>query len=245
MMVEPLLSQFGKLGINTEAAQQVMDGQYEGPPGTHPYARQALQQFAMSDTAQAADDQSQEITIEQWTTFWKSVRENTSSGPSVMHFGVLKAGSHSVTLASLDCWMTEIPRRSGYSPLRWRKAIDAVLWKKPGIFLVEKSRTIVLFEPDFNFLNKHVSRIAMANAESFNQLAKEQYGSRKDHRSIDQGTNTRLTTDNFLLRREPGALCSNDAKGCYDRIQLVVAALAMLRQKIEESAIESMLSTLQ
>ena len=103
----------------------------------------------------------------------------------------------------------------------------------------------MLFEPDYDFLNKHISRIAMANAERFNHLAKEQYGSRKDHRAIDQGTNKRLTTDMFLLRREPGALCSNDARGCYDRIHLVVAGLAMLRQKIEESGIECMITTLQ
>ena len=85
----------------------------------------------------------------------------------------------------------------------------------------------------------------MANAEKFNHLAKEQYGSRKAHRSIDQGTNKRLTTDMFLLLREAGALCSNDARGCYDRIQLAVASLAMLRQKIDESSIECMIITLQ
>ena len=245
MMVEPLLSVFGQLGINTLAAKQVMAGEYVCPPGAPSGASTILQQFAMSDIAKAADKTSQEITIDQWMKFWKSARENTSSGPSPMHFGVLKAGAHSVTIASLDCWMTEIPRRSGYSPCRWRSAIDAVLWKKPGIFFLEKTRTIVLFEPDYNYLNKHISRIAMENAELFNHLAKEQYGSRKAHRAIDQSTNKRLTTDMFLLRREPGALCSNDAKGCYDRIHLVVAALAMLRQKIEESSIECMITTLQ
>ena len=127
MMTEPLLSEFGTLGINKEAAHQVMVGQYECPIGTHPFARQVLQQLAMSDIARTAEVTSQEITIDQWIKFWKSARENTSSGPSAMNFGVLKAGAHSVTLASLDCWMTEIPRRSGYSPLRWRSAIDAVL----------------------------------------------------------------------------------------------------------------------
>ena len=245
MMTQPLLSDFGYLGIHTEAAQQVMDGEYECPPGSTPFARQVLQQFAMSDLAKAAEVSSQEITIDEWRRYWKSARENTSSGPSVLHFGVLKAHAHSLSLASFDCWMTEIPRRSGYSPCRWRKAIDAVLWKKPGVFLLETTRTIVLLEPDFNFLNKHVSRIAMINAELFNQLAKEQYGSRRYHRSIDQGSNKRLTTDMFLLRREPGALCSNDARGCYDRINLVIAALAMLRQRIEKPSIECMINTLQ
>ena len=127
MMTEPLLSDFGSLGIHTEAAQQVMKGQYDCPPGTVPIAQQVLNQFQMSDLARAADDISQENSVDHWMKFWKSVRENTSSGPSVMHFGVLKAGAQSVALSSLDCWLTEIPRRSGYSPSRWRHAIDAVL----------------------------------------------------------------------------------------------------------------------
>ena len=127
MMTAPLLSEFGQLGINTNAAYQVMDGQYECPPGTHHFSRQVLQQLAMSDIARNAEETSQEITVEQWMKFWKSARETTASGPSDMHFGVLKAGAHSNNLASFDCWMTEIPRRSGYSPLRWRSAIDAVL----------------------------------------------------------------------------------------------------------------------
>ena len=117
--------------------------------------------------------------------------------------------------------------------------------KKKGNFRVETARTIVLFEPDYNFLNKYNGRLAMSNAETFQHLAKEQYGSRRNHRSIDQGTNKRLTTDMLLLRREPGALCSNDAKNCYDRIQLVIASLALLRQKLDPSSIECMISTLQ
>ena len=244
MMQQPLLAEFGRLGVDMPAARQVMEGTYDAPPGTHPAAQYVLQNLAMSDIARDADDTNQSISVDQWMKFWKTARENTSSGPSAMHFGVLKAGAHSVLLASLDCWMTEIPRRSGYSPVRWRSAIDAVLWKKPGVFTVESTRTIVLFEPDFNYLNKHNGRLAMINAELFNHLAMEQYGSRKDHRSIDQGTNKRLTTDMFLLRREPGALCSNDATGCYDRIQLAFAALALLRQRLDESGIVCMIQTL-
>ena len=127
MMTEPLLSEFGQLGITTTAAKQVMTGEYVCPPGTSPFASQVLKQFVMSDTAKSAEDTSQEITVDHWMKFWKSARENTSSGPSPMHFGVLKADAHSAILSSLDCWMTEIPRRSGYSPCRWRAAIDAVL----------------------------------------------------------------------------------------------------------------------
>ena len=70
-----------------------------------------------------------------------------------MHFGSLMAGAQSDLIAEFDATMTNIPLISGYSPERWRQAIDAILLKKQGLYLVEKLRTIVLFEPDFNWLN--------------------------------------------------------------------------------------------
>jgi hypothetical protein len=82
--------------------------------------------------------------------------------------------------------MTEIPMLLGYSPERWRKAIDAVLVKKAGVFLAIKLRTIVPFEADFNYLNKHVGRTMIRSAQIFGHLAREQYGSRQGYQSGDE-----------------------------------------------------------
>ena len=60
MMTEPLLSEFGHIGINTVAAQQVMDGENKCPPGSSPFARQVFQRLTMSHIAKAADAISQE-----------------------------------------------------------------------------------------------------------------------------------------------------------------------------------------
>ena len=51
--------------------------------------------------------------------------------------------------------------------------------------------------------------------------------------------------DLLRLRRQAGALCSNDAKSCYDRIVHNVAALAMRRQGAPKNAVNSLLLTLQ
>jgi hypothetical protein len=93
-----------------------------------------------------------------------------------------------------------------------------MLFKKTGVYQVDKMRTIVLFEAAFNALNKILGRTMMWTAEDSNQLADEQYGSRKLHRSIDQGSNKRLSADPMMRLRWPGAICSNDAKSCDDRI---------------------------
>jgi hypothetical protein len=158
----------------------------------------------------------------------------------------LKAGAHSNLIATFDAVMTEIPMLSGYSPDRWRKAIDVVLVKKAGVFLANKLRTLVLlFEADFNYLNKHVGRTMIHSAQIFGHLAREQYGSRQGHKAIDQATNKRLTTDLMLLLREPGVVLSQDAIGCYERINHAVGGIIMERQKVPKPTIICMFTTLQ
>ena len=69
----------------------------------------------------------------------------------------------------------------------------------------------------------------MYSVEDLRAIAKEQYGSRSQLTAIDQSLNKRLTYDIIRQKKRPGALCSNDAKSCYDRIVHSVASLAMQR----------------
>ena len=217
MMKEPLRSEFGYLGIENLSAKQVMDGNYLPPEGCDIHVDRLLKQLAMSDIAVMADETPRGIPPRVWQQFWQTAKERTASGPSAINFSVLRANAHSDMLCLFDIMMTEIPMLSGYSPRRWQKAVDAVLVKKAGVFLANKLRTIVLFEADFNYMNKFLGRTMIHSALEFGHLAREQYGSRQRHKAIDQSTNKRLTTDLLMLLRQPGALCSNDAKGCYDR----------------------------
>jgi hypothetical protein len=51
--------------------------------------------------------------------------------------------------------------------------------------------------------------------------------------------------DILRQRRQAGALCSNDAKSCYDRIVHNIASLAMRRTGMPAEPIRSMFDTLQ
>ena len=73
-------------------------------------------------------------------------------------------------------------------------------------------------EADFNFNNNTLGKESLLHAEANNLLAKEQYGSRKGKRSIDRTLNKRLMYDIIRQTWKPGALCSNDAKSCCDRV---------------------------
>ena len=125
--------------------------------------------------------------------------------------------------------MANIPFMSGYSPGRWKQGINVMIEKQKGNFRVEKLRTILLYEADFNLNNKYIGRDMMEKAEKGKVLAKEQYGSRKRKAAITHALNKRLTFDILRQKREKGGICSCDLKSCYDRIVHSFVALAMKR----------------
>jgi hypothetical protein len=82
-------------------------------------------------------------------------------------------------------------------------------------------------------------------AEDANAVAIEQYGSRKHMSATDQSLNKVLTFDIWRQQRQRGALCSNDAKACYDRIVHNCASLCLQRIGTREQPIVSMFQTIQ
>ena len=85
----------------------------------------------------------------------------------------------------------------------------------------------------------------MRKAEQFQQLAKEQYGSRKSHQAISQALNKRLTADIAMLCKISTIFCSQDAMSCYDRIAHAALAMGLRRQNLPETAIEMLITTIQ
>jgi len=144
----------------------------------------------------------------------------------------------------LNATMADIPMSTGYSPEQWQKGLNIMLEKSPGNFNVEKLRIILLFEADFNANNKWLGRAMMLNTKQYNLLAPEQYGSRKQKSAVAQCLNKLLFYDYIHFRKQPAALCSNDAKSCYDRIVLLIAALCLCRLGASTTSVTSMISTL-
>ena len=79
---------------------------------------------------------------------------------------------------------------------------------------VSKLRTILLYEADFNAMNKILGKSMLANGEEHKSLAEEQYESRRNKTSIIQCFNKRLTFDLWRQYKVNGAILSNDAKSC-------------------------------
>jgi hypothetical protein len=96
----------------------------------------------------------------------------------------------------------------------------------------------------FNMNNKLTGKKAIKRAEQFKIIPPDQAGSRKQMHTILHALNKVLTVDLSRLRRLPMALFSNDAKSCYDRIILWVAALCLLRLGVAKSVVSEMMQTL-
>ncbi len=110
-----------------------------------------------------------------------------------------------------------------------------MLQKQLGNIQVEKLCIIILFKADFNMNNKWIGRTIMYKAKQLKILAPEQYGSQKEKAANIQSLNKHLFYDTVQFRRQLVALCSNDAKSCYDRIILLIAALTMCRLGAQKS----------
>ena len=239
---EEIARQLDRLGVNSTADNILM-----GLETNLPLTEDQIKFIKCLKTTDKVKDNPipEYITPEQWKSCWKQQKENTSAGPSGLHFGHLKANATDEDMCFIDATLSAIPFATGYSPTRWQKGTNVMLYKKVANNHVEKLRTILLYEADFNAVNKILGRHMLSNGENCDSIAPEQYGSRKNKTAIIQCLNKRLTFDLWRQKKTPGAMLSNDAKSCYDRILHNIASISMQRQGVGKNNIICMFTTIQ
>ena len=62
-----------------------------------------------------------DITLQQYKTFWKKAKENTSCYPDELSFATMKAGTTDDLIAEVEWLLAHIPLLGGFSPARWKK----------------------------------------------------------------------------------------------------------------------------
>ena len=241
--ISPMVEELGLLGTS-QAADDILQGDYTPPAGTGRDMQTILDHLQCPDSTQIKT-QPNPITCEEYRRGWRKVKEKISSSPTGLHVGHWKCGSLDNTINWVNASMANIPYLSGYSPSRWQQGINVMIEKKKGNYRVDRLRTILLYEADFNMNNKYLGRDMMQQAEKRKILANEQYGSRKKKAAILHALNKRLTFDILRQQKQNAGICSCDLKSCYDRIVHSFAALAMRRAGAAESSTTSMFSTIQ
>ena len=233
-----LFRDLGTMGDGPRVSE-VLKGTYVPPPGTSKMTRRWLKQMKRKDFR---NEKHLNTTLNKFRAGWKLMKEQTASGE--LHMGHFKAGASHKNLGWVHYQLSMVPMMTGYSPKRWRKGIDIMLLKDPEVYLVEKLRTIVLYEADFNHENKRLGRKAMNLALSKKLVADEQF-SRPGRSAQDNTLSKRLLFDYYRLIKKPFAMCSCDLKSCYDRVVHSAASLALQRVGIPLTQIQCMFTTIQ
>jgi ribonuclease HI len=243
-MQPPLVNELGYQGLGP-ASKQILSGEYIPHTNINSFTTEYIRQLQTPLLIGSEDFHTTTIPLETYCKYWKKANTKTSSYPSEISFATLKASAQDKMTAEFDCIMTRIPLQTGYAPKRWRECTDVMILKRAGLTNIDSLRTIVLFQADCNYAYKFCGREMMHNAEKHLAVAKEQYGSRKRHRAIDHALNKVLSHDLLRQLKQPGAICSNDAKSCYDLIGHTPASLSMQRLGMPPSFVKCLLETLQ
>jgi hypothetical protein len=136
------------------------------------------------------------FSIDQHIRGWRKAREFTASGPTGLTFShYFIAASYDPLLASFDVTMANIPYVTGYSSICWQAGSNICIPKYVASLQVDKLRTLLLLDPEFNSNNKILGRSLMTHTETHSQIPTGQYGSRKKHRTIEAALNKVLTQD--------------------------------------------------
>jgi hypothetical protein len=179
-MTDPLLSDLGLLA-ETEQVQEILQGIYVPPPDTDKYAALLIRELKMPNNVINNPVPQIEVTPEMNRDAWRKQRESVSSDPHGLSFSHYKAAAQDEINNEFDSTMRNLPFKYGFSPDRWRNITDVEILKKAGVYDIEKMRTISLMDAAFNMNNKQLGKDLMKHAEKLNNLAREQYGSRKNH----------------------------------------------------------------
>ena len=233
-----LYRDLGSMGDGPEVPN-VLNGTYIPPPGTSPVTVKWLKSLQVEDPQRVEQETA---SWQEFQTGWNKVKEKTASGE--LHMGHFKAGARHRNIGWVHFNLSTLPMSSGYSPKRWQKGIDVMLLKSPEVYLLQKLRTIVLYEADFNHENKRLGRDSMQLALAKGQISDEQF-SRPGRSAQDNALSKRLVFDYFRFKKRPFGMCACDLKSCYDRVVHTAASLALQRVGIPLSKIKCMFGTIQ
>ena len=118
------------------------------------------------------------------------------------HFGVYKALTRDPLLLQVFINAFNIAFVNGIPYERWSNFLNVMTLKEPGNRNVEKLRSLILGEADWNMGGRiFVNRRMLRGAEALNLIPDEHYGGRKNMKAIDAVLNKRLALDNIHLQK--------------------------------------------
>lgn len=231
---------------NAEVAFAIIEGTFQIPPDMDPATTLILREIGIMGKKVLEGNHFPQLTITgaDYIKYHKRLREATSSSPSGFHHGHGKASAHSPLLADIYASQMNLIIASGAHPTRWGTALQVLLEKVAGVCLVEKLRSIQLYEADLNWFMKFIFNDgAMSALQAIDYLPEEHY-SKKQSTAEDACLDKTLTFDISRQSHTPMAIMSVDAAQCYDRVHHGLMSLVWLALTRDLPAVQILLSCL-
>lgn len=240
-----LFQDFGTLG-NTEATEQLFNGTYEFPEGCDIATMHYLQEATRIKTAlQQTPAIQQEVSTQDFITFWSSAKESTSSSKSGRHFGHYKAIINDPSLVSLHVTNINLAATRGEPLQRWCEGVNVLLEKIAGDSHIDKLRAICLLEADFNWWLKVIfARRMMSHMSSTGTLPPEQ-GATNGKTPLDTSLLKQLFYDQANILHEDCSSSSTDAAYCYDSANHAACSIALQAVGVPINMVQCYLTSVQ
>jgi hypothetical protein len=196
----------------------------------HPYVQEIIQPI---------------VTEADFKSAFKCVPEKAASsfsGRGVHHYKACAEGSDDRLAdiqSAIHAAMMTVPLATGFCPERWKKAIDEMLEKIPGVVRSNKLRIIQLLEADLNQVmciafSRNISKLAKNNKGI---ISNHQYD--RAHATCMSPVLNKLLTVQLLIQKQTEAIVfDNDAKGCYNRIISGVALASLIRMGYSKESVK-------
>ena len=159
---------------------------------------------------------------------WHTQKGKTGVLPGVPNNTHHKCYAHDPVLNKIDCMIRSAPLKLSLTTPERCSIVDHEILKKSGRININEMKLIQLMHPEYQINNKNVGKKVLVNVEICNEVAEEQRGSKKYHQAGLLLLNKVLVGDLFCLTRYSGCYGMNDAKGFYDRIDLIFAVLVLM-----------------
>jgi hypothetical protein len=242
-LTAPLVNDFGFLD-NQTSVQKVLNGTYKCPEELDDFTKKFIKELQQPENLHQHNTINEYTTTQDHIKSWNKMRVHAAVSTFGPSFSEIITGTEDENIVEVNAAIVSIPALTGYCPKRWSDAIDVMIPKKVASKHVKKIRIIVLFHSLFNMLNKRVTKQAMSQAKQLGVIPSEAYA-KQGFRAVNCGLNKVLTADILRQNHTPAALCSNDAKQCYDIIVHSVAKICLQRIWIDKNTCRVMFGSLQ
>ena len=235
----------GELGLkaDTPTAQAILEGETLQLPTDNPAVQDFLHLFKRQGDSGEIPLQ---VSTDDFLSYWKRAKEDTSSSLSGRHFGHYKTATRSPLLTKVYTQMCNLTYAKGCTLNRWKKGLTVMLEKEPGNIDVERLRAILLLEADFNFLNKlYFGSRMIDRAHQDSLIPPESFGGVKHRNPHHLALTRKCMIDLSTLLVLTLAVASVDAAQCYDRIQHTTASMACQSWGVPLQALLTLLTTIQ